>query len=81
MARGLYRVVENFDQVFFFLTGNLKGRLVRPGRRYEDNIKMDVKERKGGGCGLVLSDSGYEKKRVLVNAVMIFWVSYNSGKF
>jgi len=64
-----------------FLTGNLKGRLGRPGRRYEDNIKMDVKERKREGCGLVLSDSGYEEKRDLVNAIMIFWVSYSSRKF
>jgi len=38
--------------------GNPKGRLGRPGRRYEDNIKMYVKKEKRGGCGLVLSDSG-----------------------
>jgi len=32
-----------------FFTGNLKERLGRPGRIYEDNIKMDVKERKREG--------------------------------
>ena len=42
----MYGIVENFEQGFFFLTGNLKGRLERPGRRYEDNIKINVKERK-----------------------------------
>ena len=31
------------------MTGNLEERLGRPGRRYEDDIKMDVKERKREG--------------------------------
>jgi hypothetical protein len=62
------------------LTGNLKGRLGRPGLIYKDNIKMDIKERKREGVDWfhLTRDT---KKRDLVNAVMIFWVSYNSGKF
>lgn len=65
-----------------FLTGNLKGRLGRPGRKYEDHIKMDVKERKREDVNwfYLTQDTG-EKKRDLVNAVMTFRVSYNSGKF
>jgi hypothetical protein len=63
-----------------FLTGNLKGRLGRPGRRYEYNIKMDVKERKREDVDWFYLNQD-TRKRDLVNAVMIFWVSYNSEKF
>jgi hypothetical protein len=36
-----------------FLSENLKERpLGRPRRKWEDNIKMDLRERKVGNCGL-----------------------------
>jgi hypothetical protein len=62
------------------LTGNLKGRLGRHGHRYEDNIKMDVKERQREDADWFYLTQDI-KKRDIVNAVMIFWVSYNSEKF
>jgi hypothetical protein len=43
------------------LVGRLKGKSThrRPRRKWEDNIKTDVRKSKVGGFGLVSSDSGY----------------------
>ena len=48
-ARGVYGGGERCAEV---LVGKLEGKrpLGRPGRRWEDNIKMDLQE-VGGGCG------------------------------
>ena len=57
-----------------------KGPLGRPRRRWEDNIKMDLKV----GCGdmdwieLAHDRDGW---RALVNAVMNLRVPYNGGNF
>jgi hypothetical protein len=39
--------------------GNLKGRTWKTRRRWEDNIRMDVRETVGR-CGMDLAGSGYE---------------------
>ena len=46
--------------------------LVRPTRRWEDNIKIDVEEM---GCRVDYIDVAYDMERWLpfVNAVMNFW--------
>jgi len=61
--RGVYRV----------LVGNPEGKrpLGRPGRRWEDNIKMDLQEVvgcEGNDCIVVAQDK--DRWRELVNAVM-----------
>jgi hypothetical protein len=43
--------------------------LVRPMRRWEDNIKMGIQEI-GWGLGLVAMAQNGEERRVVVNAVM-----------
>jgi hypothetical protein len=46
--------------VYRFLMGKLKGKrpLRRPRRRWEDGIKMDIREIGWGGCGVHLLGSG-----------------------
>jgi len=55
-----------------FWWGNLKERnpLVRPRRRWEDNIKMDLQEVECGGMGWIDLAQDRNMRRVLVNAVM-----------
>jgi len=64
-GRGVHRVLE----------GKPEGKrpLGKPRRRWEDNIKMDLREAGGGGDWL---DLAYDRDRwrTLVNKVMNFWV-------
>jgi len=64
-GRGVHRV----------LVGNPEGKrpLGRPRRRWEDNIKMDLREVEGGGDWMDLAQNR-DKWRALVNTVMNFRV-------
>ena len=54
--------------------GEGKKLLGRPRRRWEDNIKMDLKE-VGGGCGDWMELAQDRKSwRALVSSLMNFWV-------
>ena len=55
-----------------FWWGNLRGRrqLGRPGRRWEDNIKMDLQEVGCGGMDWIELAQDRDRWRALVNAVM-----------
>ena len=70
-GRGVYRV----------LVGKPEGKrpLGRPRRRWEDNIKMDLRE-VGGGCGdwMELSQDR-DRWRALLSTVMNFRVPKKSG--
>jgi len=61
-GRGVYRV----------LVGEPEGKrpLVRPRRRWEDNIKMDLKEVGCGGMDWIELAKDRDRWRALVNAVM-----------
>ena len=65
-GRGVHRV----------LVGKPEGKrpMGRPGRRWEDNIKMDLQEM-GVGCGDWMGlAQDRERWRALVSTVMNFWV-------
>ena len=64
-GRGVHRV----------LVGKPEGKrpLGRPRRRWEDNIKMDLREVGGGGDWMELAQDG-DRWRALVNTVMNFGV-------
>jgi len=53
----------------------------RPRRRWEDNIKMDLKEVGCGGMNWIEVAEDRERWRVLVNAVMNLRVPQNAGNF
>jgi hypothetical protein len=61
-GRGVYRV----------LVGKLEGKrpLGRPRRRWEDNIKMDLKEVGCGGMDWIELAQDRDMLRAIVNAVM-----------
>jgi len=65
--RGVYRV----------LMGKPEGKrpLGRPRRRWEDNIKMDLREVGCGGMDWIELANGRDRRRALVNAVMNFRVA------
>ena len=67
--------------VYRILVGNPEGKkpLGRPRSRWEDNIKIDVQEVGRGGMDWI--DLAQERywRRAFVNAVMNFWISYNTG--
>jgi hypothetical protein len=48
--------------------------LKRPGHRWEDSIEMDLREVGCGGMGWIELAQDRDRWRVLVNAVMNFWV-------
>jgi hypothetical protein len=72
-GRGAYRV----------LVGRPEGRtpLGRPRRRWEDNIKMDLKEVGWGGMDWIDVAQDRDRWRALVNAVMNLRVPQNAGNF
>jgi hypothetical protein len=71
-GKGAYRV----------LVGRPEGSslLVRPRRRWEDNIKMDLREM-GGGMDWINLAQYTDRWRALVSAVMNPRLSYNAGNF
>ena len=65
------------------LVGNPQGKrpLGRPRRRWEDNIKLDLKE-VGRVCGDWMELAQDRNRwRALVSTVMNFWVPQNAGNF
>jgi hypothetical protein len=71
--KGAYRV----------LVGKPEGRrpLVRPRRRWEDNIKMDVRDVGCGGIDWIDLAQDRDRWRALVNTVMNLRVPQNAGNF
>ena len=53
----------------------------RWGRRWEDNIKMDLQEVGCGGMDWIDLAQGRDRWRTLVNAVMNLGVPYNARNF
>jgi hypothetical protein len=58
------------------LVGKPEGRrpLGRPRRRWEDNVKMDLREVGWGGMDWISLAQDRDRWRALVNAVMNLWV-------
>jgi hypothetical protein len=54
--------------------------LGRPGRRWEDNIRMDLKEIEWGGMNWIDLARNRDQWRALVNTVLNLRVPYNVGK-
>jgi hypothetical protein len=71
--RGVYRV----------LVGKPEGKkpVVRPRRRWEDNIKMDLQEVGCGGMDWIGLAQDRDRWRALVNVVMNLRVPRNAGNF
>jgi hypothetical protein len=65
------------------LVGKPEGRrpLGRPRRRWEDNIKMDLREIGFGDVDWIHWDQDSDRWRVLVNTVMNLRVPQNAGNF
>jgi hypothetical protein len=65
------------------LVGRPEGRrlLGRPRRRWEDNIKMDLREIGFGDVGRIHWAQDRDRWRALVNMVMNLWVPYSAGNF
>jgi hypothetical protein len=53
------------------------GQLVRSRRRWEDNIKMHLREIEWGGVDWIHLAQDRDEWRALVNTVMNLWVPYN----
>jgi hypothetical protein len=51
-----------------------KGPLGRPGRRWEDEIRMDLRETSWGSVDWIQLAQDRDRWRALVNTVMTFWV-------
>jgi PAS domain-containing protein len=69
--------------VYRVLVGKPEGKrpLVRPRRRWENNIKMDLQEVGCGGKEWFELAQNMNRWRALLNAVMNFRVPYNAGNF
>jgi transposase len=72
-GRGVYRV----------LVGRPEGKrpLGRPRRRWEDNIKMDLRDIGIDGANWIRLDQDRVQWRAFVNTVMKFWVPYRKDFF
>jgi hypothetical protein len=59
-------------KVYKVLVGKPEGKrpLGRPRCRWEDGIRMDLRDIGFGGCGLDLTGSGQDRWRTVVRAVM-----------
>jgi hypothetical protein len=55
--------------------------LERPGRRWEDTIKMDLQEVGRGGMDWIEVVQDRDRWRAHVNAVMNLRIRYNAGNF
>jgi hypothetical protein len=53
----------------------------RHGRRWEDNIKVDLQEVGCGGMGWIELTQDRDRWQTLVNAVMNLWGSIKCGEF
>ena len=71
--RDVYRVLE----------GKPEGKrpLGRPRRRWEDNIKMDLKEVECGGMDWIELAEDKDRWHALVNTVINVWVPSKEGNF
>jgi hypothetical protein len=69
--------------VYMVLVGKPEGKkpLERPGRRWVDNIKVDLGETGWGGMDWIGLAQVRDQWRTLVNVIMNRWVSYNAGKW
>ena len=67
LSRGIYRVLEEKSEG--------KRTLGKPRRRWEDNIKMDLKEMGCGGVDWIELAQDSDRWRALLNAVMNLRVS------
>jgi hypothetical protein len=65
------------------LVGKPEGKILlgRPTRRWEDNIRMDLREIGWGGMDWIDPAKDRDQWRALVNTVMNLWVPSNLGKF
>jgi hypothetical protein len=65
------------------LVGKPEGKrpLGGPRRRWEDNIKMDLRETGWGGMYWIGLAQDRDQQRALVNTIMNLRVPYNVGKF
>jgi hypothetical protein len=68
---------------YTILVGKPEGKrqLARSRYRWEDNIKMDLKEIGWGGMDWIDLTQDKSQWRALVNMVMNLWVPQNVGKF
>jgi len=71
--RGVYRVLVGKPEG--------KGQLGRPRHRWEDNIKMDLREVLCGGVDWIELAQDRDRWRALVSAVMNLRVPENAGNF
>jgi hypothetical protein len=56
--------------------------LGRPRHRWEDNIKMDLKDIRWEGLDWIrLSEDRASSERAVLNTVVNIWVVYNEGNF
>jgi hypothetical protein len=76
------RMVEKRN-AYGILVGKPEGKrpLGRPRRRWENNIKMDLREIGLGVMDWIDLAQDRDQWRALVNTVMNLWVPYNVGKF
>jgi len=71
--RGVYRILVGKPE--------RKRSLGRPGRKWEDNIKMDLQKVGCGGIDWMELAQDRERWRALVNGVKNFRVPYNAGNY
>ena len=71
--RGVYRLLVEKPEG--------KSPLGRPRRRWEDNIKMNLKEVGCGDMDWIDPAQDRDRWRALVNAVIKLWVPSNTGNF
>jgi hypothetical protein len=68
--------MEDERKVYKILVGNPKGKtpLGRPRRRWEDGIRMDLREISCGGMDWIQWAQDRDQWQAVVNAVMNLWV-------